>query len=185
MEAMPRCAKAAKACMHLPFFYSPPSRAASSQVIKLLLSAGASPAVLDEDGQTALHHAASEGHVEALLVLAPSPECAELFVVDTYQMTPFHLACENGHDACVAHILALCEKQKGEANQQRAEQMRRGSALFLAQKNEHGAVVGLIEGSTPLAAAQEAARRYEASGAELAAAITAGPDEGGASGSGS
>ena len=128
-----------------------PRRGSGAQVVVLLLRAGASAALLDEDGQTALHHAAGEGHLEALKVLALDAECAELFVTDKYEMTPFHLACENGHSACVAHLLALIDQLKDEPGAaKKVEQMRRGSALFLAQKNEHHDVVSVIEGSSPL-----------------------------------
>ena len=121
------------------------------QIIKLLLTAGTSAAALDEDGQTALHKAAGEGHAGALKLLAPTCACAELFVCDKYEMTPFHLACENGHDGCAAHILALCEQLKDEPGTRKAEQMRRGSALFLAQKGGHENIVNLI--TTKLGAA--------------------------------
>ena len=117
------------------------------QVVQLLLRAGASPSMLDEDGQTALHHAAAEGHVGALNALAPDEKCAELFVVDKYQMTPFHLACENGHADAVAYLLALYERTEGE-KQRQATHMRRGSAVFLAEKNGHEAVVGLVKQSS-------------------------------------
>ena len=111
-------------------------------MLQLLLRAGASRAALDEDGQTALHHAASEGHVPALEVLASSTgDCDEMFVCDNYQMTPFHLACENGHDEAVAHLLGLIEQQLRGPKADKAEQLRRGSALFLAEKNEHRNIV--------------------------------------------
>ena len=111
-------------------------------------------------------------------MLAPSPECAELFVSDSYQMTPFHLACENGHAAAVAHLLALCEQQTDETKVGKAKQMRRGSALFLAQKNGFEKVVGLIDGSTPLSSARQ--QQQQQQGAE-----SAGASGGGGSGSGS
>ena len=156
----------------------PPRAHACRQVIRLLLDAGASTSAIDEDGQTALHHAAAESNEAALLVLAPSPECAELFVADSYQMTPFHLACENGHAAAVAHLLALCEQQTDETKVSKAKQMRRGSALFLAQKNGFEKVVGLIDGSKPLSSASEQQQQQEA-------AESGGASEGGGSGSGS
>lgn len=142
----------------------------SAQVIRLLRQGGASIALQDEDGQTSLHHAAAGGHIAAVQELAPDETCAELFVVDNYQMTPFHLACENGHAESVAHLLALCEKTEGEKLEQ-AAQMRRGSALFLAEKNGHEAVVGIVNesrrraGSTATAAQQAAAGGQGAGGA--------------------
>ena len=114
-------------------------------VVKMLVGAGASPAALDEDGQTALHHAANEGHEEVVKLLAPTPECSELFVLDNYQMTPYHLACENGHAGCVGHLLSMLDQQPQETQRhRRASQMRRGSALFLAEKAGHADVVEII-----------------------------------------
>jgi len=117
--------------------------AGHAQVCKLLLEAGASPALLDEDGQTALHHAANEGHADVVRLLAPSPGCGELFVQDKYQMTPYHLACENGHEDTVSHLLKLLDAVP-EASEPKATQLRRGSALFLAQKGGHFAVVDMV-----------------------------------------
>ena len=107
------------------------------------------PSVVDDDGQTALHHAAAEGHTDAVLILAPDQTCAELFVCDKYEMTPFHLACENGHSESVAHLLAQLEQTEDEERVKRVEQMRRGSALFLAQQGGHTSIVGMMNGSTP------------------------------------
>lgn len=126
---------------------------ARAQVVELLLRAGASVAMLDDDGQTALHHAAHNGHALAVQALAPTSVCAEVFVCDKYQMTPFHLACENGHDLVVAHLLALCDEVERSAtpNSARAGQIRRGSAIFLAQKNGHDKVVNLVQvGGAPI-----------------------------------
>lgn len=120
--------------------------AGHAAVAELLLQAGALPSALDEDGQTALHHAAHEGHVDVVKLLAPSPECPELFVLDQYQMTPYHLACENGRDACVEHLLSLLEQQPPPL-EGRASQLRRGSALFLAEKGGHTGVVEIINSS--------------------------------------
>jgi ankyrin repeat protein len=118
--------------------------AGHAPIVAMLLAAGAAPDVLDEDGQTALHHAASEGHAECVKLLAPDADCPELFVDDAYQMTPYHLACENGHEGVVAHLLLLLDEHEREGEQQRrASQLRRGSALFLAEKGGHTNIVEL------------------------------------------
>ena len=85
--------------------------------------------------------------MSAVQTLAPSAECAELFVCDKYQMTPFHLACENGHDKVVAHIAALCHEVEKASTPKSAQaaQMRRGSAVFLAKQNGHEHVVSMVE----------------------------------------
>ena len=49
--------------------------AGHTEVVALLLEAGADCATLDEDGQTALHHASSEGHVDCVKLLAPIADC--------------------------------------------------------------------------------------------------------------
>uniref|UniRef100_A0A7S2IBN3 Uncharacterized protein n=1 Tax=Haptolina brevifila TaxID=156173 RepID=A0A7S2IBN3_9EUKA len=117
--------------------------AGHADVCRVLLQAGASKAVLDEDGQTALHHAANEGNVEVVQLLAPSPDCSELFILDNYQMTPYHLACENGHEATVSHLLKLLDEQPTKTEPE-ATKLRRGSALFLAQKGGHLGIVEMV-----------------------------------------
>ena len=77
---------------------------------------------------------------------ASQPFCNfNLFVLDNYQMTPYHLACENGHAGCVGHLLSMLDQQPQETQRhRRASQMRRGSALFLAEKAGHADVVEII-----------------------------------------
>ena len=75
-------------------------------VINVLLLAGASAAEVDEDGQTALHVAVANGHVEAAERLSRADPCLEMGVVDKYQMTPLHLACEDGLPDMVAMLLS-------------------------------------------------------------------------------
>ena len=114
------------------------------QVVQLLLEAGASPFVLDDEGQSALHHAALEGKLDAVQQLAPSVECPQILLEDAYQMTPFHLACEGGHKPVVEHLLRMIEQIEG-PQMERASQLRRGSAVFLAQQAGHDGVVTLIQ----------------------------------------
>jgi ankyrin repeat protein len=75
-------------------------------VINVLLMAGVSAAEVDEDGQTALHVAVANGHVEAAERLSRADPCLEMGVVDKYLMTPLHLACEDGLPDMVAMLLS-------------------------------------------------------------------------------
>ena len=148
-QVMQRCAEIGSAQLKraAQHFFSHGHLCAPPQVVQLLLRLGASPAMLDDDGQTALHHAACGGHLSAVQALASSAEVAELFVCDKYQMTPFHLACENGHSTVVAHLAALCLEVEKAATPKAAQasQMRRGSAVFLAKQNGHDNVVSMVE----------------------------------------
>ena len=117
--------------------------AGRADAVDALLEAGALTSALDEDGQTPLHHAASEGYFEIVKTLAPNPKCPELLVTDNFQMTPYHLACENGHEAVVTYLLTLLDEQP-DAIEPKVSQLRRGSALFLAQQAGHDGVVEII-----------------------------------------
>ena len=75
-------------------------------VLDVLLQAGASAADTDEDGQTALHVAVANGHVEAAEHLSREDPCLEMGVLDKYLMTPLHLACEDGLPDMVAMLLS-------------------------------------------------------------------------------
>lgn len=75
-------------------------------VINVLLMAGVSSAEVDEDGQTALHVAVANGHVEAAERLSRADPCLEMGVLDKYLMTPLHLACEDGLPDMVAMLLS-------------------------------------------------------------------------------
>ena len=113
-------------------------------VVALLLDAGAPRAAVDEDGQTPLHIAARDGFVDICIQLAATDPCPEAAALDNYKMTPFHLACEGGHDTIVALLLGKlttgCARGKKEA-----DEMRRGSALMLAQRHEHHTIVELLQ----------------------------------------
>ena len=101
---------------------------------------------VDEDGQTPLHVAAANGALEVARVLTQASRrrggCAELTKLDTYKMTPLHLACEAGDEEMVRHILAELGRQERGSY---IVELRRGSANFLARKNNHTGVVSLLE----------------------------------------
>ena len=71
--------------------------AGQSKVAELLIAAGASADVVDCDGQTPLHLAVAEAHIDTVRVLTNRENCGPMLArMDNYQMTPFHLACEGG-----------------------------------------------------------------------------------------
>ena len=65
-------------------------------VVDALLAAGAKASEADDDGQTPLHVAVANGHVEAAERLSRDEPCLEMQVADKFMMTPLHLACEDG-----------------------------------------------------------------------------------------
>jgi len=83
------------------------AEAGHANVVKLLLRHGASRSALDEDGQTPLHLATASGHLEAVKALTYNKNCPELLVLDKYQMTPFHLACESGDPHMVQYLISM------------------------------------------------------------------------------
>ena len=75
------------------------------------------------------------------------------------------LACESGHDEVVAYLLSLLTQLVEPHAQAKVVELRRGSALFLAQKGEtpgHQKVVELISGFN--SAADTGAAEEEAPG---------------------
>jgi hypothetical protein len=75
-------------------------------VLRMLLQAGANVSLQDADGWTALHHAASEGHVECSQILF-SQGRANLSALDKDRWTPMHLAAANGHTPAVLELIKL------------------------------------------------------------------------------
>jgi len=105
------------------------------RICALLLANGASAEVVDSDLQTPLHVAAACGNLEAARALSNKP-CKELLQPDKYKMTPFHLACESGSRELVEYFVRTHKIHKD---------MRKGSGLFIAQRNNHASVVSLLE----------------------------------------
>jgi ankyrin repeat protein len=60
----------------------------------------------DIDGKTAMHHAAAEGNVEAMLTLIAASPTAACNISDRWGRTPLWLACEKGHQAVVDALLS-------------------------------------------------------------------------------
>jgi len=90
-------------------------------IIDLLLRKGASLDEVDEDGQSPLHVAVANGHVEAAERLTRTQPCAQLDLSDKYKMSPLHLACEEGLPDMLALLLArggdaLMVEQRSKSN---------------------------------------------------------------------
>jgi ankyrin repeat protein len=89
----------------------------------------------DEEGYTALHHAASKGHVNVVVVLLKSINIG-VDVLSKTQVTPLWLAASHGHRDAV-RILA-----SRHANIEAREGSTRRTPLLQAAGNGHHAVVG-------------------------------------------
>mmetsp|Transcript_17236 Transcript_17236/g.20735 ORF Transcript_17236/g.20735 Transcript_17236/m.20735 type:complete len:166 (-) Transcript_17236:552-1049(-) len=85
---------------------------------------------LDEDKQVALHHVAngSEDNLELAEYVAQRSRKNTVGLKDAYDMTPFHIACENGHFEMVRYLTTLKDFNP---------ELRRNSAAFLAARHEH------------------------------------------------
>ncbi|KAL7795967.1 putative ankyrin repeat-containing protein [Trichoderma ceciliae] len=91
----------------------------------------------DQDRCTALHHAASKGHLEVCQLLSRKNK-VKVDVESEYQCTPLWLAASNGHEEVV---LLLIEKQ---ANLEANDTALRQTPLSRAVENEHHAIVRLL-----------------------------------------
>ena len=68
-----------------------------TKVVRLLLEAGADPAMADKNGQHPLHTAAFRGDIDLVDMLhARAPATLNRF--NSYHETPLFLACFNGHE---------------------------------------------------------------------------------------
>ena len=72
-------------------------------------------------------------------------------LLDTFKMSPFHLACEGGEAEMVR--LLLDKLRQGGEDEAAVRDLRRGSANFLARQHNHEAVVELLESLRSSAAA--------------------------------
>ncbi|XP_059056513.1 histone-lysine N-methyltransferase EHMT2 [Achroia grisella] len=78
---------------------------AHAPLVRLLLEAGADAATTDAEGNAAVHWCALGGHQDALLRLLSAAPLA-LDVGNAHGDTPLHVACRQGHYACVVILLA-------------------------------------------------------------------------------
>ena len=89
--------------------------AGDKHTVEQVLNNGAdSTFKLRNDGYTALHLAAQNGHVEVVKLLIDSsadPNC--IYTMDMYNHTSLHLAAKFGHTAVVEQLLNYCaDKEK-------------------------------------------------------------------------
>ena len=77
-----------------------------TKVVRLLLEAGADPALADKTGLLPLHVAAFHGHIDLIDMLhARAPATLNRF--NSYHETPLFLACVNGHEGMASKLLSL------------------------------------------------------------------------------
>jgi len=105
---------------------------------------------VDSDRQTPLHLAAAGGHLQAVVALLQDSPC-QLLSEDRYGMSPWHLACESGNVEVVRLLLDRFSSHL-------TARERRGTAHFLALRNECHDVVRLLEAGEDGEAGQEAGR---------------------------
>lgn len=79
-------------------------------VVRLLLEAGADPALASEDGAIPLYLAAEHGDIELVDMLYSSAP-AVLNHCTAGGLTPLFAACSHGHETAVSHIIALGAKE--------------------------------------------------------------------------
>ncbi|XP_037122430.1 ankycorbin isoform X1 [Syngnathus acus] len=75
----------------------------AEKVASLVAKKGASPVKLDSEGKSALHVAASRGHVDCLVALLSHG--ADPTVADVAGLNPLHLAAKNNHTECCKRLI--------------------------------------------------------------------------------
>nr|XP_021523145.1 ankyrin repeat domain-containing protein 65 [Aotus nancymaae] len=105
------------------------------QDIEVLLGHGADPGIRDRHGRSALHRAASRGHLPAVQLLVTRG--AEVDARDTLGLTPLHHASREGHME-----VASCLLDRGA--QVDAAGWLRKTPLHLAAERGHGPTVVLL-----------------------------------------
>lgn len=105
------------------------------ECLEALLSQGADVSIVNDDGQNALHAACNEGKLEIVARLLGNMTEEQINLRDNYQMTPFHLACENGFFEVVESLVSGANIP---------QLLRRGSACFLAEKNGHSEIISYL-----------------------------------------
>ncbi|CAN0399520.1 unnamed protein product, partial [Scytosiphon promiscuus] len=78
----------------------------SVEMVRLLLEAGADPALADNTGVIALH-AAAHSDIPDLIDMLHSKAPGTLNRCSSYGMTPLYVACYQGHEAIVSKLLSL------------------------------------------------------------------------------
>ena len=76
------------------------------------MTATDNPNIPDENGETPIHVAAKEGHLDILeLLLTKTNNVNDLKAQDNEGKTPLHHAAENGHHEIVKILIASIENQ--------------------------------------------------------------------------
>lgn len=110
----------------------------ATQILKELIRAGALLKAEDQDGYTALHHAAAADNVPALHVLISAGSSHEWRNNDL--QTPLTFACSSGHVTSVKYLLDKAGADPGVADAMGT------TALTTACQQDHLAVVKLLLG---------------------------------------
>ncbi|KAK3243878.1 hypothetical protein CYMTET_46493 [Cymbomonas tetramitiformis] len=92
---------------------------------------------MDEDGQVALHHACQGTSVQVVEYVLHYSLPKTVGLKDKYDISPFHIACENG---TLPIVQLLAERDDFNPD------MRRNSACFMAARHEHLDVVEYLVG---------------------------------------
>ena len=88
-----------------PTYQGPRSeRSSTSDVVRLLLNAGASPNISDTSGNTPLHEAALEGYVTSMKLLLSKK--ADVNAYNSDHCTPLYYAAIRGHKSAVELLIA-------------------------------------------------------------------------------
>ena len=103
-------------------------------------------AAVDEDGQSALHHACAGGDVSVTAFVLERTPSGSVNARDMHDMSPFHLACENGHLPVVRLLAARPDLDRNARSPRR-------TSYFLAAKHGFEEVCAFLE---TLARADEA-----------------------------
>eukprot|EP00658_Telonema_sp_P-2_P043614 TRINITY_DN3152_c0_g1_i22.p1 TRINITY_DN3152_c0_g1~~TRINITY_DN3152_c0_g1_i22.p1 ORF type:complete len:138 (-),score=29.64 TRINITY_DN3152_c0_g1_i22:150-563(-) len=103
------------------------------------------PAAVDNDGVTALHLAAQNGH-EAVVAQLSSMEAVDPAAVSNDgNWTALHLAAQNGHEAVVAQLSSMdCIMQLKQSIRPRCPMMAGPRCIWRLRMNGHEAVVAQL-----------------------------------------
>ncbi|KAJ5634700.1 hypothetical protein N7528_002542 [Penicillium herquei] len=114
------------------------ARLGYNRMIEVLLGI-CNPNSTDLDGYTALHHAASRGHLQICQVLSRAKQ-TKLNAPSIFQCTPLWLAASNGHN----NVVSLLTSPEIRANIEAKDSSFKQTPLSRAARNGHDAVVEVL-----------------------------------------